>query len=144
MAFSHQSGLPSVLSGWKAQALRIVESLFPTLETAAWDDLMELWQALRSGQDEAEVLRHFYHNRQKYEAQQYVPFYRLRKTLEHHLRLETRDEQGQCAEIPFELWAHEGLSELRAYAQAEHFSQHQVPVAANACPRVSVRVIEAV
>ena len=54
----------------------------------AWDDLIDLRGLLISGTDWPEVLECFLSCRRKLEEDHYLPFYRLRKILSSHLRLE--------------------------------------------------------
>lgn len=73
---------------WRLTASKVVEELFPVTPQAAWDDLLDLRSLLVHGCDWEEILEGFLACRRKWEEDHYLPFYRLRKILSSHLRLE--------------------------------------------------------
>jgi hypothetical protein len=76
------------LPTWRASAARVVEELFPRTGPAAWDGLLDLRGRLLHGGSCEEVLEEFAACRQHLEEDHYLPFYRLRRLLAAHLRLE--------------------------------------------------------
>jgi hypothetical protein len=79
---------------WRAAAGRIVEELFPVTQADAWDALLDLRGQLLHGSDWSEVLEVFLSCRLDLEEDHYLPFYRLRRLLAGHLRLENAEESG--------------------------------------------------
>jgi len=81
---STESGCP----GWRIDAARIVEELFPVTPSAEWDGLIDLRRELLLGRDWSKVLDLFLTLRCRLESEHYLPFYRLRRLLATGLRLE--------------------------------------------------------
>lgn len=73
---------------WRATAAAVVEELFPCTGHAAWDGLLDLRGKLLHGGSCEEVLEAFAACRRALEDDHYLPFYRLRRLLAGHLRLE--------------------------------------------------------
>lgn len=132
----------SCIASWRLSAARIVEELFSATPAAAWDDLLELRQLLRHSEEWQAVLDQFFVCRQTMEADHYVPFFRLRRLLETHLRLVTREAginggPGRLASLS--LWRHQGFADLRRRAQRDHF---EIDTAVMAPSGVRVEVVE--
>lgn len=80
---------------WRVQAARVVEELFPNVETRHWDLLIDLRGAVLRAAEWEPVLDLFEECRETLEMDHYLVFYRLRRLLESHLRLEVRlPDQG--------------------------------------------------
>jgi hypothetical protein len=127
--------------GWRWQAARVVEELFPVTEAGVWDDLLELRRLLLGGGDWVPVLDHFLVCRERLERDHYLPFYRLRRLLEGHLRLVARTGRaagGQTVELA--LWRHRRMDDLRRRAQRDHWES--VVAAVGAPGGVEVEVVE--
>ena len=75
-------------SGWRADAARIVEELFPVTRPSHWDQLLDLRGLLLVGSDWRKTLDVFCSCRKSLEEDHYLPFYRLRRLLAVSLRLE--------------------------------------------------------
>ena len=73
---------------WRITAARVVEELFRECPESLWDDLLDFRQMILHQKDWAMVLDSFRSCRRKLEDDHYLPFYRLRKILVSHLRLE--------------------------------------------------------
>lgn len=80
--------IPLPRTTWRATAAAVVEELFPTTPQAAWDGLLDLRGTLLHGGACEEVLEEFAACRRMLEEDHYLPFYRLRRLLAGHLRLE--------------------------------------------------------
>jgi hypothetical protein len=123
------------------QAARVVEEVFASTGVEAWDDLLDLRQLLLHGRDWSMVLDHFLACRQRWEREHYVPFYRLRRLLEGHLRLVTQGGgEGEARTGRLALWCHWGMDDLRRRAQHEHWEN---AVATAGPGGVRVDVVEA-
>ena len=79
---------PFPRSSWRASAAKVVEELFPASPQAAWDELLDLRVQLVDGGTCEEILERFATCRRRLEEDHYLPFYRLRRLLAGHLRLE--------------------------------------------------------
>ena len=77
-----------IIPAWRATAAKVVEELFPTSPQCHWDELLDLRCQLVSGAHCEEVLEAFAACRRSLEDEHYLPFYRLRRLLAAHLRLE--------------------------------------------------------
>lgn len=112
---------------WRWQAARVVEELFPATEPGEWDELLELRRQLLHGREWGVVVGHFLRCRQRMEKDHYLPFYRMRRLLESHLRLVTRGPQAGAGDeartAVLALWRHRGLDDLRRRAQHEHYER---------------------
>jgi hypothetical protein len=73
---------------WRATAAAVVEELFPCTARDAWDGLLDLRGKLLHGGTCEEVLEEFAASRRLLEEDHYLPFYRLRRLIAGHLRLE--------------------------------------------------------
>ena len=73
---------------WRITAAKVVEELFRECPKTSWDDLLDFRQMILHEKDWAVVLDSFRLCRRKLEDDHYLPFYRLRKILVSHLRLE--------------------------------------------------------
>lgn len=123
---------------WRQQAARVVEELFPGTPASVWDELLELRELLLRGSDWGVVLDHFLVCRERLEQDHYVPFYRLRRLLEGHLRLETRGSAGlEVRTGSLALWRHRGMDDLRRRAERDHW-EHQVALRGSGGVRVEV------
>ncbi len=76
---------------WRETAARIVEELFPTTQPLHWDLLLDLRGSLLTSDDWNAVVSEFMICRAVLEQDHYLPFYRLRRVLAAHLRLEGVD-----------------------------------------------------
>lgn len=74
--------------GWRRDAANIVEELFRVTTPDAWDDLLELRGALLGGASLTRTLDVFLRCRERFEADHYLPLYRLRRLLAASLRVE--------------------------------------------------------
>lgn len=88
------SGPDFTKAHWRLQAAQIVAELFPVVGSEHWDDLLELHQGLLHGADWNKTLDLFLHCRQILEADNYVPFFRLRRLLDASLRLQATFQGG--------------------------------------------------
>ena len=79
---------PTARKSWRTDAARIVEELFRCTPTDSWNMLLDLREHLLGGDDWNETLDLFLSCRERLEAEQYLPFYRLRRLLAESLRLE--------------------------------------------------------
>lgn len=84
---------------WRATAARIVEELFPVTPEKEWNDLLDLRGLLLRGSDWGEVLESFSRCRLRMEMDHYLPFYRLRRLLSSHLRLENADSGASLEKL---------------------------------------------
>lgn len=75
------------LPTWREDAARIVEGLFAGASAEVWDLLLDLREGLLRGHDWNRTLDLFLACRERLEADQYLPFYRLRRLLAGSLRL---------------------------------------------------------
>lgn len=73
---------------WRITAAAVVEELFPVVSRANWDALLDLRGTLLTETDGKAVIDEFLRCKQELEADHYLPFYRLRRILSAHLRLE--------------------------------------------------------
>jgi len=114
---SETSSPPDCLKpAWRRTAAQVVDELFPVSRRDAWDDLLDLRQLLLHSRDWEAVLEGFLKCRKTLEEDHYLPFYRLRKILSAHLRLEN-------AEISLEtLLRKRNFSFLRWQKKAGHRS----------------------
>lgn len=108
----------TIPSAWRQRAARVVEELFPQTPSQAWDDLLDLRQAILRETHWPRTLDHFLRCRQKYEKDHYLPFYRLRKLLENHLRLAGPALGGAPQRL--HLWKHRCFADLWRRAHAQH------------------------
>lgn len=81
---------------WRRDAANIVEELFQNAPSETWNTLLDLRSNLLKGRDWNLTLDLFLEARELLEADQYLPFYRLRRLLSQSLRLET----GYAAAAP--------------------------------------------
>jgi hypothetical protein len=126
---------------WRRQASCVVEELFAATQPGEWDGLLELREGLLTGADWGVVLENFLACRWRLERDHYLPFYRLRRLLEVHLRLETRGgtPAGRAFTSELSLWRHRGMDDLRRRAQREHC---ECDLAVAAPTGVAVAVVE--
>jgi hypothetical protein len=123
---------------WREDAVRIVEELFPGAPAGDWDLLLDLRAALQAGTDWARTLDLFLICRERLEAGQYLPFYRLRRLLAESLRLEAGSAPvGNLRQILAR--KHRSLDALRR-AVARDVFEHDLA----ASESVALRVVEAV
>lgn len=83
------SASPSAGKTWCDDAVSIVEQLFPVSSREAWDVLLDLRTALKSGKDWERVLDLFLECRNQLESDNYLPLYRLRQLISQSLLLES-------------------------------------------------------
>ena len=127
---------------WRWQAARVVEELFGVTEAGVWDDLLELRGLLLTGGDWGVVLDHFLVCRRRLERDHYLPFYRLRRLLEGHLRLVTQGgTEAEARTVRLALWRHRGMDDLKRRAQREHW---ETGAASTGPAAVRVEVVEGV
>jgi len=84
----HNTQTETSSPGWRNDAARIVEELFPVTSPSEWDALIDLRRELLLGRDWPKVLDLFLTIRCRLESEHYLPFYRLRRLLATGLRLE--------------------------------------------------------
>lgn len=108
---SDSLGRDRAATPWRVQAARIVEELFPDVATEQWNLLIDLRQGLLLGEKWEEVLDEFQLCRDALEEDHYLVFYRLRRMLESHLRLEvTVPGESTARHQVLRLWAYRNLA----------------------------------
>ena len=78
----------NITPGWRLDAARIIEQLFPSIDTQHWDLMLDLRELILTGKDWKKALNLFLELRQVIECDCYLPMYRLRQLLGSSLRLE--------------------------------------------------------
>ncbi len=73
---------------WRSAAAKVVEELFPVSPQVDWDALLDLRGHLLNRGDCDGLLEAFAVCRRALEEEHYLPFYRLRRLIAAHLRLE--------------------------------------------------------
>jgi hypothetical protein len=107
---------------WRHDAARIVEDLFRCTPTDCWDMLLNLRQHLLEGNDWNETLDLFLVCRERLEAEQYLPFYRLRRLLAESLRLEAGGDQAHVVSLKEVLRRkHRSLADITRTVRREIF-----------------------
>lgn len=86
--------LPTGQRRWRTQAAAILGELFASNPPETWDLLLDLRSAILRGDDWDHALDLFLRAKAKLEADNYLPFYRLRRLLAASLRLETSGLAG--------------------------------------------------
>ena len=74
---------------WRTQAAAVIEELFANTPPARWDMLLDLRSAILRGEDWEHALDLFLSCKARMEADNYLPFYRLRRLLAASLRFES-------------------------------------------------------
>jgi hypothetical protein len=89
----------------------VVEELFPDVPTTQWDLLLDLRGELLHGDEWEQVLEQFQQVRDALEADHYLVFFRLRRLLESHLRLEVVAPGGnEVHRQLLKLWSYRTLA----------------------------------
>jgi hypothetical protein len=78
---------PASIFPWRRRAALLVEELFPATLSHHWDLLLDLRAALLSGANWEETIQIFQQARTLLETDHYLPFFRLRRLLNSHLKL---------------------------------------------------------
>ena len=128
---------------WRRDAARIVEELFPCTSPESWDLLLDLRSHLLEGTNWNVTLDLFLECRRLLEADNYLPFYRLRRLLTGSLRLEacTTQTPNKASRVlcPLaDLWRHCSLAEIHKAARREWF-EHDIDLDAE--ERLSFNVV---
>ena len=136
-----ESAAPSsAQKSWRNDAARIVEELFRSTPTDAWDMLLDLRRHLLEGDDWDEALDFILCCRERLEAEHYLPFYRLRRLLAESLRLEAGRSQAHVAPLREVLRRkHRSLADMKRTVTREIF-EHDLREAG--IDRIQVRVVE--
>lgn len=130
----------STQKSWRSDAARIVEDLFRCTPTESWNMLLDLRGHLLEGDDWDETLDIFLTCREKLEAEQYLPFYRLRRLLADSLRLEAGRSQAHVAPLREVLRRkHRSLADMKRTVTREIF-EHDLGEAG--LDRIQLRVVE--
>ena len=128
----------SATASWRNQAARIVEELFPSTVSDAWNDLLDLRGELLRGADWNRTLDLFLACRERLEDDHYLPFYRLRRLLTASLRLETGVHGAEAAPLVEVLRRNpRSLADVKRAVRRELF-EHSLDLPAH----VAVRVVE--
>jgi hypothetical protein len=120
------SSSPISSVGWRQAAAHIVEELFAQLPSRAWDDLLELRAGLLRDDSLERTLDLFLVCRNGYEADAYLPFYRLRTLLAGSLSLQGRGVFQNLPLPPLELLLrqkHKSVAEWKRQLEREWFEQ---------------------
>jgi hypothetical protein len=136
-----ESGIsPLTQKSWRHDAARIVEDLFRCTPADAWDMLLDLRRHLLEGDDWDEALDLFLCCRERLEAEQYLPFYRLRRLLAESLRLEAGRNQAHVAPLREVLRRkHRSLADMKRTVKREIFEHDLREVGID---RIQLRVVE--
>lgn len=137
MSEANSNLTPSARKSWRDDAVRIVEELFPATKPECWDLLIDLRQNLVRGDDWNRTLDIFLACRERIEAEQYLPFYRLRRLLAGSLRLEAGSRQTSLKQVL--LKNHRSLADIRRAVSRELF-EHDLTASIDA--PVDLRVVE--
>lgn len=137
MSETESHATPAARKSWRDDAVRIVEELFPVTSPECWDLLIDLRQNLLRGSDWNRTLDLFLACRERLEAEQYLPFYRLRRLLAGSLRLEAGAQQTSLKQIL--LKKHRSLADIRRAVTRELF-EHDLNASVDA--PVELRVVE--
>ena len=124
-------------AGWRQAAARIVEELFAQLPPSAWDDLLDLRAGLLGQASLEKILDQFLVCRHGYEADAYLPFYRLRTLLASSVSLQGRGVFQQLPLPPVELLLrqrHKSVAEWKRQLEREWFEQGLDPSHLQASP----------
>jgi len=125
---------------WRSDAARIVEDLFRCTHPDTWDMLLDLRKHLLEGDDWNETLDLFLSCRQRLEAEQYLPFYRLRRLLAESLGLEAGRNQAHVASLREVLRRkHRSLADIKRTVRREIF-EHDLRDSAR--DPIQLRVVE--
>jgi hypothetical protein len=125
---------------WRNDAARIVEELFSCTPPDAWDMLLDLRRHLLDGDNWDEALDLFLCCRERLEAEQYLPFYRLRRLLAESLRLEAGRGQAHVAPLREVLRRkHRSLADIKRTVTREIFEHDLRETGAD---RIQLRVVE--
>jgi hypothetical protein len=125
---------------WRSDAARIVEDLFGCTPADTWDMLLDLRKHLLEGNDWNEALDLFLACRQRLEAEQYLPFYRLRRLLAESLRLEAGEGRAHVTPLKEVLRRkHRSFADIKRTVTREIF-EHDLREAG--IDRIELRVVE--
>jgi hypothetical protein len=134
------SGCMCSQKSWRHDAVRIVEELFPGAPSEHWNMLLDLREGLLQGADWNSTLDIFLSCREELEADQYLPFYRLRRLLTESLRLEAGPGKEHVTPLKQVLMRkHRSLAEIKRAVSREVF-EHDLSAAAGS--PLDLRVVE--
>lgn len=134
------SGRMCSQKSWRHDAVRIVEELFPGAPCEHWNMLLDLREGLLRGGDWDSTLDIFLSCREELEADQYLPFFRLRRLLTESLRLEAGLGGEHVAPLKQVLMRkHRSLADIKRAVSREVF-EHDL--SAKAGSPVDLRVVE--
>lgn len=122
----HHAGSICPGGHWRFQAARIVEELFAQLPPCAFNSLLDLRQALLRNANLRTVIDCFLACRREFEADAYLPFYRLRVLLSASLRLQGAGLFGELPLPPVEALLrkrHASFAEWKKQLEREWFEQ---------------------
>lgn len=131
---------PTARKSWRTDAARIVEELFRCTPADSWNMLLDLREHLLGGDDWNETLDLFLSCRERLEAEQYLPFYRLRRLLAESLRLEAGRDHPHVATLREVLRRkHRSLADIERTVTREIF-EHDLRD--GAVDSIQLRVVE--
>ena len=129
-----------VVNSWRNDAARIVEDLFRSTPTETWNMLLDLRQHLLEGKNWDETLDLFLCCRERLEAENYLPFYRLRRLMAESLRLEASSGQGHVVSLREVLRRkHRSLADIKRTVSREIFEHDLRDVTVDP---IELRVVE--
>jgi hypothetical protein len=128
------------VSSWRNDAARIVEDLFRCTPTETWNMLLDLRRRLLDGDNWDETLDLFLCCRERLEAENYLPFYRLRRLIAESLRLEAGSGEAHVVSLREVLRRkHRSLADIKRTVSREIFEHDLRDVAVHP---IELRVVE--
>ncbi len=106
---------------WRHDALAIIERLFATTDPRHWNDLLDLRSAIIQGTNWNRTLDLFLACRERLEADNYLPFYRLRRLLATSLHLEVTAKRDQRHPLAAHHLRHRSLEQIEQSIRRETF-----------------------
>jgi hypothetical protein len=130
----------NLVSSWRNDAARIVEDLFRCTPTETWNMLLDLRRRLLDGDNWDETLDLFLCCRERLEAENYLPFYRLRRLIAESLRLEAGSGEAHVVSLREVLRRkHRSLADIKRTVSREIFEHDLRDVAVHP---IELRVVE--
>ncbi len=123
---------------WRTDALAIIERLFATTASEHWNDLLDLRTAILGGKNWNQTLDLFLTCREHLEADNYLPFYRLRRLLSTSLHLEVGSKNGSRSPLAPHHLRHRSLKQLEQTLRRDTF-EHDLAYTGTAPLTVQVR-----
>jgi hypothetical protein len=130
----------NLVNSWRNDAARIVEDLFRCTPTETWNMLLDLRRRLLDGDNWDETLDLFLCCRERLEAENYLPFYRLRRLIAESLRLEAGSGEAHVVSLREVLRRkHRSLADIKRTVSREIFEHDLRDVAVHP---IELRVVE--